>query len=194
MKNNVAVIKKMLIGIAMICFLCVIIRYVILPKMIFPIRYKEQIFISAQKYNVDPFLVSSIIKAESKFNANAISKKGAKGLMQIMDITGEWAASELKMLDFTPDQLFDPAINIEIGSWYVARLMKQYEGDIPTLLAAYNAGTGNVYKWRNNEVYSLDGVTIDYIPFKETRKYIKKVKMNLRFYTYLYQEVHKDDE
>jgi len=185
-KNKATVFKRMLISIAMICLLCVMIRYIILPKIVYPIEYQEQIFISAQKYNIDPFLVCSIIKTESKFNANAISKRGAKGLMQIMDITGEWAASELNMSDFTPDQLFDPSVNIEIGCWYVARLMKQYEGNISTLLAAYNAGTGNIYKWRNNEAYSLDGVTIDYIPFKETREYIKKVKMNLWFYTYLY--------
>ncbi|HHX61910.1 MAG TPA: lytic transglycosylase domain-containing protein [Epulopiscium sp.] len=157
-----------------------------LPTFVFPMTYKEQVFKNAKQYNVDPLLVFSIIKAESKFNPNAISKRGAKGLMQIMDTTGEWAASELKMQGFTKDQLFDPTVNINIGCWYVAKLLKQYEGDIPTLLAAYNAGTGNVYKWRNNKEYSLDGVTLNYIPFGETRKYIEKVSENLKFYRYLY--------
>lgn len=169
-----------------ICSLCVIIRYIVFPKVIFPIKYKEQVFQSAKKYNIDPFLVFAIMKAESKFNPNAISRRGAKGLMQIMDTTGEWAASELKMSGFTADQLFDPSVNIDIGCWYIARLINQYEGHVPTLLAAYNAGTGNVYKWRNNKEYSLDGVVINYIPFGETREYIKKVTMNLKVYTYLY--------
>lgn len=162
------------------------IRYIILPKIVFPIKYKKQVFESAKNHDVDPLLVLAIMKAESKFNPNALSRRGAKGLMQIMDTTGEWAASELGMSEFTADQLFDPKVNIDIGCWYIARLINQYEGDVPTLLAAYNAGTGNVYKWRNNKEYSLDGIVIDYIPFGETRRYIKKVMMNLNFYTYLY--------
>lgn len=156
------------------------------PEVIFPTKYKEQVFASAKKHNIDPFLVFAIMKAESKFNSNALSRRGAKGLMQIMDTTGTWAASELKMAEFTVDQLFDSEVNIEIGCWYIARLMNQYEGHVPTLLAAYNAGTGNVYKWKNNKEYSLDGVVIDYIPFGETRHYVKKVMRNLKIYTYLY--------
>lgn len=181
-----ALFKKVLLGLVLICSLCVIIRYIVFPKVMYPISYKDQVFASAEKYNIDPFLVFAIMKAESKFNTNAISKRGAKGLMQIMDTTGEWAASELGIENFTRDDLFNPAVNIEIGCWYIARLDKQYDGHIPTLLAAYNAGTGNVYKWRNNKEYSLDGVIIDYIPFGETRLYIKKVILNFKFYTYLY--------
>lgn len=194
MKKKAILIKKILVSIVIISFLCVIIRYVILPKMIFVIQYKEQVLVSAKKHNIDPFLVFAIIKAESRFEPGAISRRGAKGLMQIMDTTGEWGASELGLSDFTTDQLFDPNTNIDIGCWYVARLIRQYDGHIPTLLAAYNAGTGNVYKWRNNKEYSLDGVIIDYIPFTETRQYVKKVKMNLWFYTYLYKGGHKSGQ
>ena len=184
--NSIVVLKKTMIWLFIIGILCVIIRYVIVPGFVFPTKYKEQVMASANRHNVDPLLIFSIIKAESKFNSDALSRRGAKGLMQIMDKTGQWAASELGMPEFTPDQLFDPTTNIEMGCWYVARLMKQYEGDIPTLLAAYNAGTGNVYKWRNNKDYSLDGMTIDYIPFGETRRYIEKVGQNLKCYQYLY--------
>ena len=179
-------LRKIIVRFFIICILCVIIRYIILPATMFPRTYKEQVYMSAYEHNVDPLLIFSIIKAESKFNPGAISNRGAKGLMQIMDQTGEWAATELGIKDFTSDQLFDPAVNINIGSWYVAKLLRQYEGNISTLLAAYNAGTGNVYKWRNNKEYSLNGVTLDYIPFGETQRYVKKVKRNFKIYRYLY--------
>lgn len=179
-------LKKNIVILFIICILCVIIRYIVLPTFIFPMRYKAQVYESAGHYDIDPLLIFSIIKAESKFNPNAISNRGAKGLMQIMDRTGEWAAEELNRSNFTSDKLFDPGVNIDIGSWYVAKLLKQYDGDISIVLAAYNAGTGNVYKWRNNTEYSLDGVTLDYIPFEETRDYVEKVNRNLKFYRYLY--------
>ncbi len=179
-------LKKVVIRFFLLCILCVIIRYIVLPTLIFPMTYKSQVYESARHYDIDPLLIFSIIKAESKFNPSAISNRGAKGLMQIMDQTGQWAATELKLSGFTTDQLFDPKTNIELGSWYVAKLLKQYDGDISTLLAAYNAGTGNVYKWRNNTEYSLDGVTLDYIPFLETRDYVQKVNRNLKFYRFLY--------
>ncbi len=186
MGNFILRFKKIVVRLLIICTLCVIIRYIVLPGFIFPMKYKDLVIEKSVQHNVDPLLVFSIMKAESKFNPNAISRRGAKGLMQIMDKTGEWAAQEMQIPDFTKDQLFDPATNINIGCWYVAKLLSQYDGDIPTLLAAYNAGTGNVYKWRNNKDFSSDGVTLDYIPFGETRTYIEKVNMNLKFYRYLY--------
>lgn len=186
MKNHIVLIKKFLLSIVIMCLLYVIIRYIVFPKVVFPTKYKEQVFMSAKKHHIDPFLVFAIMKAESKFDPNALSRRGAKGLMQIMDTTGAWSATELGILDFTPDQLFEPEVNIEIGCWYIARLFNQYEGHIPTLLAAYNAGTGNIYKWRNDKKYSLDGITIHNIPFRETKQYVKRVMMNLKFYTYLY--------
>lgn len=188
MRDYKIISKKLFVCLFIICSLCAIIRYIVLPKFVFPLKYKEEVLISAQKNGIDPYLVFAIIKAESKFNPNAISRRGAKGLMQIMDTTGEWGAKEIGFKDFTKDQLFKPKVNIEIGSWYIARLLKQYNGDIPTLLAAYNAGTGNVYKWKNNKKYSLDGIIIDYIPFEETRNYIKKVERNFRVYKILYKE------
>lgn len=186
MKNYSLIFRKVIIGLFIVGILGAIIRYIILPTAVFPMKYKEQVLESSKHYNIDPLLIFSIIKAESKFNPNALSRRGAKGLMQIMDQTGEWAATELKMSEFTSEKLFDPQVNIEIGCWYVAKLLAQYDGNIPTLLAAYNAGTGNVYKWRNNKDYSLDGITIDYIPFGETRRYIEKVSTYLVFYKYLY--------
>lgn len=179
-------LKKTVVRLFIIAIICVIIRYIILPNFVFPMAHKEAVFKSAQHHKVDPLLIYSIMKAESKFDQNAMSNRGAKGLMQIMDQTGQWAAAELNIDGFTNEQLFDPQVNIEIACWYVARLMNQYDGNLRTLLAAYNAGTGNVYKWKNNKEYSLDGVSLDHIPFEETRNYVKKVSRNLKMYRYLY--------
>ena len=113
----------------------------------YPIRHSEIIEKYAQKYGLEPSLVYAVINTESGFRADALSPKGAKGLMQIMDKTGEWGFQMMEMGgDFYPDMLYDPEINIAIGCWYLNRLILQYR-DVNTALAAYNAGSGNVSKW-----------------------------------------------
>lgn len=155
--------------------------------MIYARPYKDIVYVKSSKYGVDPLLIYSIMKAESKFDSQAISPSGAKGLMQIMNKTGTWGAEVCGISNFAPDQLFNPEINIEIGTWYIAKLLSQYEGNIDTALAAYNAGSGNVAKWKANTAYSLDGKTIHRIPFKETDNYIKRVNFNYWVYKLLYK-------
>lgn len=149
--------------------------------------YKEIVYTKSNKYGVDPLLIYAIMRAESKFDSQAISPSGAKGLMQIMNKTGTWGAEVCGISNFAPDQLFNPEINIEIGTWYIAKLIGQYEGEIDTALAAYNAGSGNVAKWKANTAYSYDGKTIHKIPFKETDNYIKRVNFNYWVYKLLYR-------
>jgi soluble lytic murein transglycosylase-like protein len=112
----------------------------------------------AEKYNLSEELISSIIKVESNYNPNAVSNKGAKGLMQLMPST----AMELGV-----NNIFDVEENIEGGSKYLRQLLNKYNGDIKTALAAYNSGMGNVQKY--------NGIP----PYGETNKYITKVLNNL---------------
>ncbi|MGL4344702.1 MAG: lytic transglycosylase domain-containing protein [Cellulosilyticaceae bacterium] len=152
----------------------------------YPTPYEEWIASEAKAYGVDPLLIYAMIKVESGFDENALSRSGAKGLMQIMDGTGKWGAEECGLTEYTTNHLFNPRINIKIGVWYIARLINQYKGDIDTALTAYNAGSGNVAKWKGNQAYSQDGIKLDKIPFKETASYIKKVNFHYKIYHMLY--------
>ena len=148
--------------------------------------YKDIVQSYSEQYGIDANLVYAVIKTESGYDPLAISKSGAKGLMQIMNRTGTWGAEECDISDYANERLFEPSINIQIGTWYLARLFKQYEGNLQLVLAAYNAGTGNVAKWRSNTLYSSDGDVLHTIPFKETQKYIQKVNFHYEVYNLLY--------
>jgi soluble lytic murein transglycosylase len=154
---------------------------------LYPTPYKEHVLISSEKYEIDPFLIYAVMKAESKFNPHALSRKGAKGLMQMMDTTGAWIAEITQLEGYSSDQLFAPQVNIELATWYISRLLKQYDGDVEMMLMAYNAGSGNVSKWKKDIRYSEDGITIHTIPFKETKEYLKKVKRYYTMYKWLYR-------
>lgn len=157
----------------------------ILRETLFPAKYSNYVIEYSKEYNVDPMLVLAIMKAESNFNENAESKKDARGLMQITGSTGTWIAEQIGVKDFNVDMLKDPKISIEFACWYLDNLNLEFD-DENLVIAAYNAGRGNVQKWLVDEKYSKDGQNIDYIPFKETDKYVKKVNAYKNIYTALY--------
>jgi soluble lytic murein transglycosylase len=159
----------------------------------YPLLYKEYILSYSKEYNIDPYIVASVIKTESNFKYKATSNKNAKGLMQIMDDTSKWIASQMKVADFNVEKIYSPEINIKFGCWYLNSLSKEFNGNIDLVLASYNGGSGNVRSWLKNIEYSKDGQTLDYIPFKETDKYIKKVKVSYKIYKYLYPDFYKNN-
>lgn len=158
-------------------------------KRMYPLGYAEYVEKYAYEYSLDRSLVYSMIKAESSFDPNAVSAREAKGLMQIMDSTGQWAAEKMQISDFSSDMLLEPETNIRIGCWYIARLLKQYNQNTEVALAAYNAGSGNVSKWLEDESISSDGETLDRIPFEETRNYIDRIKKYNNMYKRLYENL-----
>jgi soluble lytic murein transglycosylase-like protein len=119
-----------------------------------PTQYDGLIQQAAQKYNIHPALLSAVMQKESATRPDAVSPAGAIGLMQIMPDTG-------RDLGYTPEQLRDPAINIEAGAKYLKQLLDQFGGDAELALAAYNSGMGNVRKYGNKVP-----------PFKETQDYV----------------------
>lgn len=157
-------------------------------RFVYPLPYKEIIFAEAAHNNVDPYLVAAIIRTESNFAPQAESKRGARGIMQIMPETGTWAADRMNLQGFHPDTLYDTATNIKIGCWYLNNLNLEFRGNKILVVAAYNAGRGNVRGWLQEEQWSGEHAAVDQIPFEETRIYVNKVLKSYRWYRYLYHE------
>ncbi len=125
-------------------------------------RYLNEIIVRiANRYNVDPALIKAIIRVESSFNPNAVSYKGAKGLMQLMPIT-------LKAMGV--EDPFDPEFNIEAGVRYFKKLLIMFDNNVELALAAYNAGITRVRLYK--------GIP----PFRRTRRYVKKVLYYYKHY------------
>ena len=155
-------------------------------RQAFPRMYLDSLERYAKEYQMDPLLVLSIIKTESNFDARAVSQRGARGLMQIMDPTARWISGKMNMSNYTPDLLYDPDYNIKMGVWYLRWLYDKYH-DIDLVIVAYNGGVGNVDKWLADKNYSDDGKSLTKIPFEETSSYLLKVKFTYRVYKFLYE-------
>lgn len=163
-------------------------RVYVIPKILYPTKYIEYVDKYSAEYNLDKTVVFAVIKAESGFNENNRSKTGARGLMQIMPETGEWAAGIIEIESYSDDMLYDPDMNIRIGCWYMRYLLDMYDDNLSTALAAYNAGCGTVNKWLKDEKYSLDGETLDNVPYAETDGYVFKTLK----YNDAYNRYHKE--
>lgn len=119
--------------------------------------YGPEIWRIAKLRGVDSLLVASIVQVESRFAHNAVSPRGAVGLMQVLPSTGEhFGVASL-------DQLNDPHVNLDVGCRYLGRLIKDFDGDLERAVAAYNAGPATVARY--------NGVP----PFRETRAYVRRV-------------------
>jgi soluble lytic murein transglycosylase len=132
----------------------------------YPLRYTDYVRTHAKNYELDPAFLASVIYVESKFDASARSASGAIGLMQLTPGTAHGIATRTGGSAFQLSDLDDPEINIRYGSWYLNHLFKKY-GDERLVLAAYNAGQGNVDKWLEN------GQSIQ---FPETSAYVDRVE------------------
>jgi len=152
----------------------------------YPVAYTEYISQYATEYELDPYLVQSIMRCESSNNPQAISKVGAIGLMQIMPDTGEWIGHKIDPeLAYSLDMLEDPATNIEYGCWYLNFLSNRFDGDTKEIIAAFNAGHGSVEKWLDDPQFSENG-TLTTIPFEDTARYYDNVMLAYENYTTLY--------
>lgn len=147
--------------------------------------YYEYVDKYAKQYDVDPYLIFAIIKAESNFNEYAISNKGAQGLMQLMYSTAEEIANKSN-IDINEQNILQPDININIGTKYISMLIQKYQ-NINLALAAYNAGSGNVDNWINDGILLKDGSNIENIPFVETNQYVRKILRDYKIYQQIYK-------
>ena len=166
-------------------------------RVVYPLNYRFEIMRAGEEFGVDAALIASVINTESGFNERAVSNRGAVGLMQLLPSTAEWvinkmikqnvnisgySAEELFNTEVRDGVLFNPYLNIRIGTFYLFYLLNKFES-VDTALAAYNAGEGNVSNWLKTDEYSDDQKTLKKIPFKETENYVKKVNLNLKIYS-----------
>lgn len=161
--------------------------------LIYPLGYRQEIVEYSSLYNLDPILVATVINVESNYNKNAKSHQDARGLMQVGPQTGEWGAAELGISDYTAESLYNPDINIRIGCWYLDKLNKEFHSREEIVLAAYNAGSGNVKKWLANPEYSEDASNLTNIPFKETSDYLQKIDKRYEIYSNVYSDIIYQD-
>lgn len=159
---------------------------VILPRIL-PLKYQDTVEKYAKEYELEKSLVNAVIFCESHFEPEVVSSADAVGLMQITQETGYWVSEQIQLNTDTVD-LTDPDTNIRIGCWYLHWLLEKFDGVEETALAGYNAGHGNVVKWLADDEMSKDGITLDEIPFEETKNYVKKVQLSKSIYHFVYRQ------
>jgi soluble lytic murein transglycosylase len=151
-----------------------------------PLRFNQTILENAKTYSLSPSLVASVINVESSFNENSKSNKNAVGLMQIKLSTANYLNDLKHKKHITEEEIFIPSTNIQYGCEYLRYLLSKFE-DLNTVLAAYNAGETIVRKWLSSGVVSIDGKTLTYIPYEETRNYVEKINKNIKYYKKIFK-------
>jgi soluble lytic murein transglycosylase len=139
-----------------------------LQELTLPLRHEDVIRQQADEKGVDAALIAAVIYSESKFR-DQTSSAGARGLMQITPEAADTIARNSNATTFELEDLGDPEINIRYGTFLLAEFLERYDGDEAAALAAYNAGPGNADEWGGS------GLTVEAIPFPETRAYVEEV-------------------
>lgn len=166
---------------AVISVLTIFFVYNFALRRICPLKYQAFVMESAQKHGVEPELIYAVIKTESNFLSTAESHKGALGLMQITPDTFEWLKLYTKEKEVDYQSLKNPQISIDYGTFMLAKLLLKYQNEDLTI-CAYNAGIATVDRWLKNRIYTKNGINLSFIPYKETREYLNKVKKYKKIY------------
>lgn len=156
-------------------------------RLEYPIEYAEYVTYYADKYEIDPLMLYAFIRTESNFEPMADSDAGARGLMQITEVTFDWIKSKIAPTeDLTFEDLYDPETNIRFGSYFVSYCLLRYQDDLATAAAAYHSGWGTVDDLLAQEQYSADGKTLDHYPYPQMRLYVKKITSSYQHYQEIY--------
>jgi len=152
----------------------------------YPRSFRPLVESSAARYSIDPHMIWALMTVESSHNPWAISRVGARGLMQVMPHTGQLSADRMSWPYFGSPLLFEPEVAIEMASWYFQELIEQFQGQLPLAMAAYNAGPHRVKIWLAfKKSLPLDEL-IEEIPYAQAREYAKKVTRHLALYRRIY--------
>lgn len=152
-------------------------------RMYYPTKYQDEIITNAKRNNLDPYLIMGLIHQESYYNPSARSPVGAEGLMQLMPPTSKELARRLH----SSSNAEDPVVNIRLGTYYFRQLVDMFNGATLLAVASYNAGMGNVMRWRRAAPHRPLDEFVESMPFQETRNYVKRVQMLAASYRRLTQ-------
>lgn len=155
----------------------------------YPLAYKAEVKKYATRFGLDSMWIRSIMREESHFKVDILSRSNAHGLMQILPSTGKWIAGKLGEKNFNKNKLWDPELNIRYGSWYLKYLSDLFNGDMFLASASYNGGQGNIQRKVEAGPYKNLPVLdrLDKVPLPETRDYYKKVMGSHWNYTRIYK-------
>jgi soluble lytic murein transglycosylase len=156
-------------------------------KLLFPQPYWTDLVADAQKNGLDPYLVASLIRQESEFNAGVVSHANAWGLMQLLPSVGKSMAKKQGIKHFNANVLLNPAINMQLGTENLKLVLDRFGGQPEYALAAYNAGDVPVRQWMSNGDYKDIPEFVESIPYTETREYVQAILRNREIYRALYQ-------
>jgi soluble lytic murein transglycosylase len=146
-----------------------------LHRFWYPLAYWNIVERSSKEHNIDPLLTLSLIREESRYDPEARSLAGARGLMQLLPETAYTLDKKLKIGIHEPSQLYDVRNNIHLGTYYLQSLLSEFNSSLPHVIAAYNAGESAVRKWVQRGKYTSADEFIEDIPYDETRNYVKRV-------------------
>jgi soluble lytic murein transglycosylase len=155
-------------------------------KLMFPQAYWSDLVTDAGRNGVDPYLVASLVRQESEFNAGAVSPAHAYGLMQLLGPVGKANARKEGMKGFQPAQLLNPATNLQLGIRNLRGALDRFGGQPEYALAAYNAGDVPVRQWMAAGEYKDIAEFVESIPYTETRDYVQAIMRNREMYRALY--------
>ncbi|NLG68758.1 MAG: lytic transglycosylase domain-containing protein [Firmicutes bacterium] len=154
----------------------------------YPVYYREPIVRWSAAPGLDPWLVAAVVRVESNFRPLATSPRGARGLMQLLPETARWVSGRMGEERFFEDLLYDPETNVRLGTWYLADLLREFDGRLPVALAAYNAGRGTVQRWLEQSTWDGSEQRLEGVPYGETRRFVARGLRSWRMYRWLYAE------
>lgn len=156
-----------------------------LYRLLYPLSFSDAVLAESGRHRLDPSLVAALIRQESLYDPEATSPAGARGLMQVMPEVGRGVAKSLDYDTWDPVLLYQPDVNIELGTAHLRELLDS-QGSVVEVLAAYNAGGHRVARWRTKVGAGDPEFLVERIPYVETRDYVRIVQRNRALYRALY--------
>jgi soluble lytic murein transglycosylase len=155
-------------------------------RLAFPLPFWKSLTSYAEQRGIDPYVLAGLIREESEFDPKVVSYANAYGLTQVLPSTGRAISRQLKMRVFRASMLFDPEVNLNIGTYFLRNMLDSLNGKWEPALASYNAGRGRVVRWLGANQYREPAEFVESIPITQTRLYVQSILRDADVYRRLY--------